>query len=61
MNGYIGNPQDLADLSNGTKAFEIEVTVPYDGPSAHYTYCEKERYDPKSGAFDDLGPQPNCR
>jgi hypothetical protein len=52
--GIVG-PADFPDLMNGNKQLVIEITVQYDGPSGHYTDCNKEQFAPTVNGFFNVG------
>jgi hypothetical protein len=59
--GIVRDKDDLQGIESKQRPLTIELSIHYDGPSGkHYTYCEKEQYDPDIAGFNDLGPQDNC-
>lgn len=55
LNGSIGG-DNYQKIRSGKIILTIEVTVEYDGPSAHYKECTKEQYSHQIGAWFELGP-----
>ena len=45
-------------LMAGKIILDIDVTVEYDGPSGHYTQCDRRRYQSNANAFEGLGECP---
>jgi len=55
--GGVGQP-DYTGIADGTKTFEIQVTIHYKGPNQTYAYCQKERYMTDVNAFGVIGSCP---
>jgi hypothetical protein len=57
LKGQVAN-DDYKALMSKTKILIFQVRLGYDGPSAHYGYCEKWQYDPSMAGFFELGGCP---
>ena len=55
LTGSVGTPY-YQDVMIGNKVFTLEITTEYDGPNDHYTYCEKQQFDPTISRFMNFGP-----
>jgi hypothetical protein len=49
-----GDASTMNSIQQGV-VFDVYVHFEYDGPSAHYKYCTKQRFNPRTGIFNDLG------
>jgi len=47
--------QDYREVMTGQKTLTAEITIEYDGPSAHYKESTKGQYDPLLNMFMVLG------